>query len=92
MNFLKYLRPYKSPLNNNMIFNTIRGAKRKGEKKQDGILTEHILNVYKNAEDVAILPDEYYPPWVKELAQEKMILEELSANALFGICVNSYLI
>ena len=87
MNFLKFLRPNKNPFNTNMLLSTIRGAKRKGEKKQDGILTEHILNVYKNAEDVAILPEEYYPEWVADLAKEPMHLEEFYGNAITGASV-----
>lgn len=88
MNFVKFLRPFKNPFNNNFALNTIRGAKRKGEKKQEGVFSEHILNVYKNAEDVTILPDEYYPPWVFELAREPMELEEMLGSAFLGIAVN----
>jgi hypothetical protein len=89
MNFLKLLRPSKSPINN-IIINTSRGAKRKGEKKEAGILTEHVLNIYKNAEDVAILPDEYYPRWVLDLARPQMCLEEFFANSAIGTCVLSH--
>ena len=87
MNFLKILRSNKSPLNNSYLMSTIRGAKRKGEKKQEGVLSEHILNVYKNAEDVPILPDNYYPRWVKDLARPQMTLEEFYGHSIIGIAV-----
>jgi hypothetical protein len=86
MNLIKLLRSSRSPFNNVMI-ETTRGAKRKGEKKEAGILSEHILNVYKNAEDVAILPDEYYPKWVMDLARPNMSLEEFFGNSVLGTCV-----
>ena len=54
MNIFKLLRPFKSPFNNITVSSTTRGAKRKGDKKSDAILSEHILNVYKNKDDVAI--------------------------------------
>jgi hypothetical protein len=91
MNFIKNLRNFKSPFNNSFAFDTIRGAKRKGEKKQDGVLSEHILNVYKNAEDVSILPNDYYPPWVMDLAREPLVLEEFYLNAYYGVMVNLFL-
>jgi hypothetical protein len=85
MNIVKLLRPFKTQFNNIISANTVRGAKRKAEKKQDGILSEHILNVYKNKDDIAILPDEYYPPWVKTLSEEPFLLEESCINSLWGI-------
>ena len=91
MNFLKLLRPNKNVLSSNSLLSTIRGAKRKGEKKQEGILTEHILNIYKNApEDVSILPDQYYPKWVMDLPREPMVLEEFYGNALVGTFVSNF--
>jgi hypothetical protein len=91
MNLVKLLRQSKSPINN-ILLNTTRGAKRKGEKKEAGVLTEHILNIYKNAEDVAILPDEYYPEWVHDLARPQMCLEEFFANSITGTCVYYHLL
>jgi hypothetical protein len=85
MNIFKLLRTYKSPLNNLTLSSTTRGAKRKGEKKSDAVLSEHILNVYKNRDDVAILPDEYYPPWVLRLAEPQMKVEEMIGNAAWGM-------
>ena len=85
MNFIKLLRPFKSPLNNITATSATRGAKRKGDKKSDAILSEHILNVYKNKDDIAILPDEYYPPWVLDLARPAMKAEEMGGNAAWGM-------
>ncbi len=86
MNLIKLLRPSRSPLTN-ILLSTTRGAKRKGEKKDAGVLTEHILNIYKNAEDVQILPDQYYPEWVFDLSRPTMKLEEFFGNAVTGTCV-----
>lgn len=86
MNTLKLLRSNRSPCNN-ILINYTRGAKRKGEKKEAGMLSEHILNVYKNEEDVIILPDEFYPEWVRDLSRPKMKLEEFFAHAVTGTCV-----
>lgn len=85
MNIFKLLRPFKSPINNVTLSSAIRGAKRKGEKKSDAILSEHIVNVFKNREDVVILPDEFYPPWVLNLANTPMIVEEAGGNAAWGM-------
>lgn len=89
MNILKLLRPSKSPLNNITLSLTTRGAKRKGDKKSDAVLSEHILNVYKNRDDVSILPDEYYPPWVLRLAEPDMRAEEMAGNAAWGMTLPS---
>jgi hypothetical protein len=92
MNFLKLLRPNKNVISNTLL-NTARGAKRKGEKKEAGVLSEHVLNVWKNApEDVAILPDQYYPKWVLDLPRETMKLEEMYGNAILGVTVRIFLL
>jgi len=85
MNIFNLLRPFRSTLNNVTLSSAIRGAKRKGDKKSDAILSEHIVNVYKNREDVVILPDEFYPPWVLNLANTPMNLEEAAGNAAWGM-------
>lgn len=53
-----------------------RGAKRKGEKKEI-VHSQHVLNIYKNADDVKVLPNEYYPPWVMNLSRWPTIKEEM---------------
>jgi hypothetical protein len=85
MNVFKLLRPFKSPLNNITLSSTVRGAKRKGDKKSDAVLSEHIINVFKNRDDVVILPDEFYPPWVLNLANTPMMIEEAMGNAAWGM-------
>jgi hypothetical protein len=70
-NFLRNI----NPINNIITTATLRGPKKKGEKK-DYVKSEHILNFYKNADDVAVLPDEYYPKWVLELHHRKFNLDE----------------
>lgn len=75
MNYLKFLRN-KNPFNNVVMSDTLRGAKRKGEKKEI-LKSEHILNLYKNADDVKVLPDEYYPIWLFNLAQQPYNYDEM---------------
>lgn len=43
--------------------------------------------MYKNCDDVPILPDQYYPPWVLELAKPQMNNEECYINSTYGITV-----
>jgi hypothetical protein len=89
-NFLKLFRTIRTPFNN-ILTQTVRGAKKKGEKKGDVILTEHILNVHKTQDDIAILPDEYYPPWVLNLQHEKTSTEDAFLQMIYGNGVNNFI-
>lgn len=64
MNLLKFLRYNSTPIRNVVNNSTLRGPKKKSDKKGEGIVSEHILNIFKSKDDVAILPSEYYPSWV----------------------------
>jgi hypothetical protein len=91
MNIFKFLRTTKSPFNNEMLINTIRGAKRKGEKKEI-VHSQHVLNVFKRTkEDVKILPDEYYPPWVLDLWKWPTSKEDMFGMFFVGNYVCIYL-
>jgi hypothetical protein len=81
MKLFKFLRNI-NPVNN-ILVQTTRGPKKKAEKK-DIIKSEHILNFYKNADDVAILPDEYYPKWVLDLHKFRFNLDEMIDSQYFG--------
>jgi hypothetical protein len=82
MKLFKFLRP-GNPIKN-ILNETLRGPKKKAEKK-DMVKSEHILNFYKNAEDVVILPDEYYPKWVMELDKYPYNLDESLDLYMCGI-------
>jgi hypothetical protein len=90
MKIFKLLRN-KNPLNNIITEATLRGPKKKAEKK-DIVKSEHILNFYKNADDVAILPDEYYPKWVLELGRGKFHSDEMYDMYMSGFTVIIYLL
>jgi hypothetical protein len=81
MKLFKFLRN-TNPVNNIQNI-TIRGPKKKSDKK-DMVKSEHILNFYKNADDVVILPDEYYPKWVLELHEFRYNVDETLNNAIAG--------
>jgi hypothetical protein len=87
MKLFKFLRPL-SPVNNTILQTTLRGPKKKAEKK-DYVKSEHILNFYKNADDVSILPDEYYPKWVMEMDRYPPNLSETFDMFLCGMSIPS---
>jgi hypothetical protein len=86
MKLFKFLRT-PTTLNNTLL-STTRGPKKKSEKK-DMVKSEHILNFYKNSDDVAILPDEYYPKWVLDLSTFKYNANEYIDNTYFGHTVTN---
>jgi len=90
MNFLKSLRSNITPIRNVLNNSTLRGPKKKADKKGDGIVSEHILNIFKNQDDVAILPSEYYPPWVVELEKRQTSTSEYIINSCCGNYVKLY--
>lgn len=90
MNSLKFLRQTKTPFNNTIMNDTLRGGKKKADKKADAILTEHVLNMYKDKNDVTVLPDNYYPVWLKSLARPQLSTEEFYAHTVYGIAVKIY--
>lgn len=88
MNFLKSMRNNITPIRNVLNNSTLRGPKKKADKKGDGIVSEHILNIFKNRNDVVILPNEYYPPWVLDLKDLPMSNTEFYTNSITGLNVN----
>jgi len=88
MNFLKSLRSNITPIRNVLNNSTLRGPKKKSDKKGDGIVSEHILNIFKNQDDITILPSEYYPPWVIELDKKPTTTSEFFINS----CTGNYVI
>lgn len=88
MNFLKSLRNNITPVRNVLNNSTLRGPKKKADKKGDGIVSEHILNIFKGQDDVPILPSEFYPPWVTELHLRQMKNSEFIINSCTGVYVS----
>lgn len=84
MSFLKSLRTNIGPLRNHINNCTLRGPKKKADRKGDGIVAEHILNIFKNRDDVAILPSEYYPPWVIGLKKPIIRPSDFLINSMIG--------
>ena len=89
MSLLKSLRQNITPARNILTSSTLRGPKKKSDKKGDGIVTEHLLNIYKNTEDVPILPSEYYPKWVIGMKEHPLTMEEYIINSYCGNYVNN---
>ena len=89
MKLFKFLRTPTTT--NNALLLTIRGPKKKSEKK-DMVKSEHILNFYKNSDDVAILPDEYYPKWVLNLSEFRFNANEYIDNTYYGHFVKIHII
>lgn len=89
MSLLKSLRQSITPARN-ILSSTLRGPKKKADKKGDGIVSEHILNIYKSNDDVPILPSEYYPPWVLDLKTHPSTMEEFLVNSYCGNCVRNH--
>lgn len=87
MNLLKSIRSNITPIRNVLTNSTLRGPKKKADKKGDGIVSEHILNIFKNKDDVPILPSEYYPPWVVELKNQPIRNSDYIINSCIGIHV-----
>jgi hypothetical protein len=81
-----YLRNFRNPFNN-VITKCIRGPKKKGDKKADAVLSEHLLNFKKNSEDVKILPDEFYPLWVLDLPRINRTPQEMFIGMYTGTSV-----
>ncbi len=90
MNILNSLRNNITPVRNILNNSTFRGPKKKADKKGDGIVSEHILNIFKNQDDIPILPTEYYPPWVVELKKRPMRNSDFIINSLTGIYVSNH--
>ena len=88
MSLLNALRQSITPSRNILISSALRGPKKKSDKKGDGITSEHILNIYKNNDDVPILPSEFYPKWVVGMKEHPMSMEEYIINSYCGNCVN----
>ncbi len=88
MKLFKFLR--QPSILNNTLLSTTRGPKKKSDKK-DMVRSEHILNFYKNSEDVPILPDEYYPKWVLELSDVRHNVQEYIDNTYYGYGVRTSL-
>jgi len=88
MNFLKSLRSNITPARNVLNNSTLRGPKKKADKKGDGIVSEHILNIFKNQDDVPILPSEYYPPWVIDLKKRPLKNSDFIINSCTGTYVS----
>lgn len=82
-----YLRNFRSPLNNVIQKCLVRGPKKKGDKKSDAVVSEHILNFKKNSEDVKILPDEFYPLWVLDLPKINRSPQEMFVGMYTGVAV-----
>ena len=55
----------------------ILGPKKKGGGKKEIIESKHLLNIYKDKEDIEILPDEYYPKWLNEINRPLVVPEDL---------------
>jgi len=91
MSLLNSLRQSITPSRNILLSSTIRGPKKKSDKKGDGIISEHILNIYKNNDDVPILPSEFYPKWVVEMKQHPLTMEEYIVNSYCGNYVRNKL-
>ena len=91
MNLLKSLRQSITPNRNILLSSTIRGPKKKADKKGDGIISEHILNIYKSNDDVPILPSEFYPKWVIEMKEPQWSMEEFIVNSYCGNYVRNFL-
>jgi hypothetical protein len=87
MKLFKFLRT--PSITNNTLISTTRGPKKKSDKK-DMVKSEHILNFYKNSDDVPILPNEYYPKWVLDLSKFRYNYKEYLDNTYYGHRVNNH--
>lgn len=79
---MSFLKKLQTTLNINSIKQEIsRGAKRKTEKTAVEY-SHHFINIAKEREDVVILPNEYYPPWLFDMPRDRLFNDLPTYNYL----------